>query len=405
MTAPSSVKNSLAAAALALCAAAAGCSSGDGNFPADADSCTGPGCDGDPGDFPGPEAEADDGVSCDPAQCQARCEALGYASSRCNASLSCSCLSSPPEGDETCGDGLDNNGNGGIDEGCPCSMDRTQACYSGPPATRGVGPCRDGLQICQGMMEFYHWGPCLDQIVPEPESCDHLDSDCDGMIDEEAGCAWSCTAGQFPFEFDCLDGVDEDCDGLIDCYDPDCSCCVPSAENCANGLDDDCDTLADCRDTDCTCCTPQPENCFNGRDDDCDGKADCADPADCVVTPAPEECDNDIDDDCDGQTDCDDAFCCSQTACSLLPSCTRLQCCYPAQERWCDYPAFCSWGKQTCLPDGRWGICEETADRIPGCEPFYYDLDCCTAAGECCQNWPVDDTSLGRCSGIATLCP
>lgn len=33
--------------------------------------------------------------------------------------------------------------------------------------------------------------------------------------------------------------------------------------------------------------------------------------------------------------------------------------CVPGQQRWCDDRVYCSWGKQTCLPDGSWGSCVE----------------------------------------------
>jgi hypothetical protein len=61
--------------------------------------------------------------------------------------------------------------------------------------------------------------------------------------------------------------------------------------------------------------------------------------------------------------------------------------CVPAQQRWCDDHVYCSWGKQTCLPDGSWGPCIEPsvsasglADRPAtecGCRYFYFNYDCC----------------------------
>jgi hypothetical protein len=62
--------------------------------------------------------------------------------------------------------------------------------------------------------------------------------------------------------------------------------------------------------------------------------------------------------------------------------------CVPGVYRWCDDHTYCSWGKQTCLPDGRWGPCiEPDVDPVTGlgdrpntacgCRYFYFNWDCC----------------------------
>lgn len=61
--------------------------------------------------------------------------------------------------------------------------------------------------------------------------------------------------------------------------------------------------------------------------------------------------------------------------------------CVAGQQRWCDDAIYCSWGKQTCLPDGSWGPCiEPTVTRTGltdrpatecGCRYFYFNDDCC----------------------------
>jgi hypothetical protein len=387
--------------AVLLPAVLAGCAS-ETIFPVP-DACSGSQCD--PGQGEGPLQDGVEDARCRQPECSDLCAALGYDTGSCNPSGSCSCFSGEPEGQETCEDGLDNNGNGGVDEGCPCAAGDIQPCYSGPPIARGVGLCIDGIQHCRGSAEFAHWGPCEGDVLPELETCDRIDNDCDGMIDEEAGCSWSCTPGLFDYEVNCSDGKDDDCDGLVDCYDPECSCCQPRSENCTNGTDDDCDTFIDCNDPDCLCCVPSDENCTNGIDDDCDGRTDCSDVLDCVVEPAAEICTNDLDDDCDGQRDCNDSDCCIQPVCSDAASCNRLPCCYPGQTRWCDTPVYCAWGRQTCLPDSHWGRCEETSEKPFGCDTYHYDRECCIAAGQCCHNFPYDDTSVGLCGGIARQCP
>ena len=87
-------------------------------------------------------------------------------------------------------DGLDNDCDGTVDEGCPCqAAGAVQACFQGPPGWRNRGACLDGRQVCESVEEFsLRWGPCLDGISPAAEVCDGSDNDCDGCTDEIAGC-------------------------------------------------------------------------------------------------------------------------------------------------------------------------------------------------------------------------
>lgn len=109
----------------------------------------------------------------------------------------CQDLSGLSEGQAQLCDGLDNDCNGVIDDGCPCVAGSVQECFLGPPGRAGVGACRKGIQVCYDDPEFPGWGLCEQGISPSAEVCDRLDNDCNGCVDER-----------------------EDCDVFIDCPGP-----------------------------------------------------------------------------------------------------------------------------------------------------------------------------------------
>jgi len=252
-----------------------------------------------------------------------------------------------PCGDESCGNGLDDDCDGVVDNGCFCLPGDESACFGGEAESRGVGVCVDGVITCEDGLEFGTWSDCEGDVLRGEEGCDgSLDDDCDGAIDE--GCV--CTPGAGPIACgsdvgrcvtgtqlcvdamlgecedstgpiaETCDGTDEDCDGTVDeglvrTCGSDVGECAMGTETCIDGT---WDTCAGGR-------SPDVEVC-NGLDDDCDGSADETLVRDCgsvvgaclagtqtctaamwtsctgETTPVLEAC-NGADDDCDGTTD------------------------------------------------------------------------------------------------------
>ena len=90
--------------------------------------------------------------------------------------------------------GIDDDCDGIIDEGCPCNAGDTQPCFSGNPAQRNVGTCADGIQKCIVAMRKGRaigggfWGECKNEILPKEDICDNADNNCNGCADEGLCC-------------------------------------------------------------------------------------------------------------------------------------------------------------------------------------------------------------------------
>jgi hypothetical protein len=198
-----------------------------------------------------------------------------------------------------CADGVDNDGDGlvdGSDPGCksPDDDDEFDRCADGVD--------NDGDGLVDGADPDCEPGSGGEQKTPA--CADGVDNDGDGLVDlADPGCR---DAGDRSERFSCEDGIDNDGDGRIDFpADPGCSSATdnseggePAAESCADGIDNDRDGLTDGDDPDCEEPGQPPKPaCSDGVDNDGDGKVDAADPGcsspeddDETDPPAPDPC-------------------------------------------------------------------------------------------------------------------
>jgi hypothetical protein len=124
-------------------------------------------------------------------QNQAPCHAgIQYCNADGSAWGVCSGETVPKDQDDCSVPGDDSNCNGKHD--CLCEPGgKPEVCYDGPPGTEGKGTCKAGTKQCLPTGTAY--GPCENQVVPDPNGKDdcvnNQDTNCDNML------MCSCTPG------------------------------------------------------------------------------------------------------------------------------------------------------------------------------------------------------------------
>ncbi len=181
-------------------------------------------------------------------------------------------IGSPDDNDLDVCNGMDDDGDGSVDENDPSVGHPCTTIVEGT-ALAGLFACKEENLVCRAACG-------LEEVCG-----DGVDNDCNGLVDcLDAACARLETCDPPCIEDrncspiacvgvvcvgppqQCIYGIDEDGDGYspalaadgcaLDCDDTNANVFPEAPEVCDNSLDDDCDTLADGLDPDCQCSAP-----------------------------------------------------------------------------------------------------------------------------------------------------
>ncbi len=249
-------------------------------------------------------------------------------------------------------DGIDNNCDGVENPSCTCVDGTSRAC--GAPDGMGgfleEGACNSGRQLCVGGV----YTSCIGAVFPETETCNGVDDDCDGLVDD--GVTVSCyedrdgdTYGFGPAQAICGgSGGFGGCPTAYSSRTGDCddarAATSPAAAEACNGIDDDCSGTRDdgpshqCVQDSLILCTTQ---CATSGQRSCNSSCQWREPACQALV---ETC-NYCDDDGDG-TSSDDAFVAAASRLLDAESCNS------------DYNRY---GSATCFSDAQVQLVNNTS--------------------------------------------